>query len=140
MEALRRWLFPKQTRHLQGARAFSITFRTLHMIGFGALLGGHAFTVDTDRLLPCLWLAILSGFGLIALKLHAEGLAGGLTNRPPTAGSVRPELRRPYCRIYASLSILTAPPGFRRLAEAPIRCVRKEYGSQPDGLAFHVQV
>lgn len=62
----------------------SITFRTLHMIGFGALLGGHAFTVDTERLLPCLWLAILSGFGLIALELHAEGLAGGLMNLPPT--------------------------------------------------------
>ena len=74
MEALRRWLFPEQTRHLQGARALSITFRTLHMIGFGVLLGGHAFAVDAERLWPSLWLTILSGLSLIALEVYAAGL------------------------------------------------------------------
>ncbi|MBI3779734.1 MAG: hypothetical protein HY278_01550 [candidate division NC10 bacterium] len=74
MEALRRWLFPEQTRHLQGARALSITFRTFHMIGFGVLLGGHVFAVESERLLPYLWLAILSGLGLIALEMYGAGL------------------------------------------------------------------
>ena len=74
MEALRRWLFPEQTRHLQGARALSIAFRTLHMIGFAVLLGGHAFAVDAERLWPSLWLTILSGLGLIALEMYAAGL------------------------------------------------------------------
>ena len=74
MEALRRWLFPEQTRHLQGARAFSITFRTLHMIGFGVLLGGHAFVVDAERLMPYFWVTIVSGVGLIALEVYAAGL------------------------------------------------------------------
>jgi len=74
VEALRRWLFPEQTRHLQGARAWSIAFRTLHMIGFGVLLGGHVFAVDAEKLLPSLWLTILSGLGLIALEMYAAGL------------------------------------------------------------------
>ncbi len=74
METLRRWLFPEQTRHLQGARALSITFRTLHLAGFGVLLGGHVFAVESERLLAYLWLAILSGLGLIALEMYAAGL------------------------------------------------------------------
>jgi len=74
MEALRRWLFPEQTRHLQGARALSITFRTFHMIGFGVLLGGHVFAVEAEKLLPSLWLTIMSGLGLIALEMSAAGL------------------------------------------------------------------
>jgi len=52
----------------------SIAFRTLHLAAFGILLGGHAFELDTDRLLLYLWLTILSGLGLIALEVYAVGL------------------------------------------------------------------
>lgn len=71
---LRQWFFPELTRFLPGARAWSITFRTLHLAAFGVLLGGHAFAVDPEKLLPSLWLTILSGIGLIALEVYATGL------------------------------------------------------------------
>jgi len=73
-ELLRHWFFPEQIRFLPGARGWSIAFRTLHLAAFGVLLGGHAFSVDAEKLLAYLWLTILSGLGLIALELYAEGL------------------------------------------------------------------
>jgi hypothetical protein len=73
-EFLRHWFFPEQMRFLPGARAWSITFRTLHLAAFGVLLGGHAFAVDAEKLLPSLWLTILSGIGLIALEVYTQGL------------------------------------------------------------------
>ncbi|MFQ5803696.1 MAG: hypothetical protein ACE5JQ_12435 [Candidatus Methylomirabilales bacterium] len=74
IDTIRHSLFPDQTRFLPGARAWSIAFRTLHLAAFGLLLGGHAFSVGTEKLLPYLWLTILSGLGLIALEVYAAGL------------------------------------------------------------------
>src|SRR3972149_11702800 len=73
-EVFRNRFFPEKARHLPGSRAWSITFRTLHLAAFGVLLGGHAFAVETDKLLPYLYLTILSGIGLIALEMYAVGL------------------------------------------------------------------
>ena len=73
-ELLRQWFFPEHIRFLPGARAWSIAFRTLHLAAFGILLGGHTFAVDAEKLLPSLWLTILSGIGLIALEVYAVGL------------------------------------------------------------------
>ncbi len=70
----RNWFFPERVRFLPGARAWSIAFRTLHLAAFGMLLGGHAFSVDAEKLLPYLWLTILSGLGLIALEVYAAGV------------------------------------------------------------------
>ena len=70
----RTWFFPERVRFLPGARAWSIAFRTLHLAAFGMLLGGHTFGVDAEKLLPSLWLTILSGIGLIALEVCAAGL------------------------------------------------------------------
>jgi hypothetical protein len=74
IDTIRPWLFPDQIRFLPGARAWSIAFRTLHLAAFGVLLGGHAFAVDAEKLLPSLWLTILSGIGLMALEVYAQGL------------------------------------------------------------------
>ena len=73
-ESFQSWVFPERMRFLSGARALSITFRTLHLAAFGVLLGGHAFTVEAERFLLYLWLTILSGLGLIALEIYAVGL------------------------------------------------------------------
>jgi membrane protein implicated in regulation of membrane protease activity len=73
-ESLQRWFLPGRMRFLPGSRAISIALRTLHLIAFGVLLGGHAFNLNADRLLPYLWVTIGSGLGLIALEVHAVGL------------------------------------------------------------------
>jgi len=69
-----RWFLPEQMRFVPGTRAISIALRTLHLAAFGILLGGHAFGVEAEKLLPYLYLTILSGLGLIALEVYAAGL------------------------------------------------------------------
>jgi hypothetical protein len=73
-DSFQSWAFPERMRFLPGSRALSIAFRTLHLAAFGMLLGGHAFEVSADSLLPYLWLTIGSGLGLIALEMYAVGL------------------------------------------------------------------
>jgi hypothetical protein len=48
--------------------------RTLHLASFAILLGGHAFAIEADRLLPALYLTIASGIGLIVLEIYVFGL------------------------------------------------------------------
>jgi len=73
-ESFQSWVFPERMRFLSGSRVMSIALRTLHLAAFGMLLGGHAFTLDGDRLIPYLWVTIVSGLGLIALEIYAVGL------------------------------------------------------------------
>ena len=47
--------------------------RTLHLASFGILLGGHAFGIESDRLLPALYLTIASGIGLMAIEIAIIG-------------------------------------------------------------------
>ena len=62
------------TRPHSGTRGMSIALRTLHLASFGILLGGHAFSIEADRLLPALYLTIASGIGLIAIEVYVIGL------------------------------------------------------------------
>jgi hypothetical protein len=39
-------------------------------MAFGLLLGGHAWEVDPARLLPVLWVTVLSGAGLMGIELY----------------------------------------------------------------------
>jgi hypothetical protein len=50
----------------------SIALRTVHIAAVGILLGGHAFEVPAVRLLPWLYLSIISGNGLIGLELYSS--------------------------------------------------------------------
>lgn len=54
-------------------RGVSLLLRTLHLVSFGILLGGHTFAIDADRLLPALYLTIASGVGLMALEISTIG-------------------------------------------------------------------
>lgn len=54
-------------------RGLSLLLRTVHLVSFGILLGGHTFAIDADRLLPALYLTIASGIGLMALEIYAIG-------------------------------------------------------------------
>lgn len=55
-------------------RVLSIALRTVHLASFGILVGGHAFVIEADRLVPALYVTILSGVGLMALEVFANGL------------------------------------------------------------------
>ena len=51
---------------LSATRAWNIALRTAHIGVTGALFGGHVFGAGTERLIPWLYLAILTG-GILAL-------------------------------------------------------------------------
>jgi hypothetical protein len=65
-------LFPETPRHVPHERGINIALRTVHLMTFGILLGGHAFDVPADRLLPFLYLTIVSGAGLVLLELYSS--------------------------------------------------------------------
>ena len=54
------------------ARALNVACRTVHIAGFGLLLGGHAWAVEPGRLLGALWLTVASGLALVALECGAS--------------------------------------------------------------------
>jgi len=60
-------------QHQPVTRGISIASRTLHLASFGILLGGHAFGIESDRLLPALYLTIASGIGLMAMEIATIG-------------------------------------------------------------------
>lgn len=63
-------LFPPAPRVLPHNRGISIGVRTLHLLASSLLLGGHAFDVAPQRLLPLLYVTVGSGLGLILLELY----------------------------------------------------------------------
>lgn len=52
------------------ARAWSILFRTLHLLAISILLGGHAFNAPAGQLRPMLYLAIASGVGMAWIEAY----------------------------------------------------------------------
>jgi hypothetical protein len=62
-------LCPEPPRRIPGGRALGVALRTAHLSTFGALVGGHLFQVDPDRLWPFLVATALSGAGLVGLEL-----------------------------------------------------------------------
>lgn len=65
---LRRMLFPEPPRRIRHARLLNVLCRTVHLAAFGLLLGGHAWGVEGDRLLPALWLTAGSGVALMVVE------------------------------------------------------------------------
>ncbi len=65
----RAWLDPDMPRRLPHERAWNVAFRTLHLMAFGALLGGHVWAVSPERLVPALWLTVATGALLMGLEL-----------------------------------------------------------------------
>jgi hypothetical protein len=57
---------------LSGSRALNIALRTAHIGVTGALFGGHVFAIAAERLLPCLYLTILTGIALLIVELYPE--------------------------------------------------------------------
>lgn len=61
-------------RSPSATRSIAIALRTLHLASFGILLGGHAFAIESNQLLPALYLTIASGIGLMAIEVYVIGL------------------------------------------------------------------
>jgi len=59
-------------RKIPYARVWSILFRTLHILAFSILVGGHAFNAPADQLRPLLYLAIASGIGMAFIEAYPE--------------------------------------------------------------------
>jgi len=52
------------------ARAWSIAFRTVHIVAISILVGGHAFGASADQLRPLLYGAIVSGAGMATIETY----------------------------------------------------------------------
>jgi hypothetical protein len=57
-------------RRIPHERAWNVGLRTLHLMAFGALLGGHVWQVQADLLYPSLAITVASGAALIGLELY----------------------------------------------------------------------
>jgi hypothetical protein len=66
-------LFPDPPRRIPQSRSLNIALRTIHLVTFAVLLGGHVWGVEEQRLLPSLWLTVGSGVGLMALEVATTG-------------------------------------------------------------------
>jgi hypothetical protein len=67
--ALRRRLDDTRSRPTRFSRPLRTTLRTLHLLAFGALYGGHVFGVEAERLLPALIAVVASGLAFTAFEV-----------------------------------------------------------------------
>lgn len=51
-------------------RAWSILFRTLHLLAICVLVGGHVFNAPVEQLRPLLYVAIASGIGMASIEAY----------------------------------------------------------------------
>lgn len=77
-------LFPAEKRRWRGERAARIGLRTVHLLSFSVLFGGHVLGLPRAELSAWLHWTVLSGAGLMTLELWGGfdwilQLAGGLT-------------------------------------------------------------
>ncbi len=66
------FLFPDKQRDLPFRLAIRISFRTLHILSVGVLLGGHIFNIPVLTLEPWLWGAIITGTLILLTDLHSS--------------------------------------------------------------------
>jgi hypothetical protein len=69
LDALRRRLDDVDSRPLRFSRPLRTTLRTLHLLAFGALYGGHVFGVDAERLRPALVAVVASGLAFMLFEI-----------------------------------------------------------------------
>jgi len=64
------WLAPDPPRRVPHARAWNVALRTLHLMAFGILVGGHFWGVPAEPLYPALWITVASGAALMGLEIY----------------------------------------------------------------------
>lgn len=65
-----KWLAPDPPRPVAHERAWNVGLRTLHLMAFGVLLGGHFWGVGAEPLIPALGITVASGAALMGLELY----------------------------------------------------------------------
>lgn len=55
-------------------RWVNILLRTVHLMGVAGLAGAYLYEVPAELWRPYLWLTLLSGIGMIAVSLYANGI------------------------------------------------------------------
>jgi len=60
----------KTSRALPYARTWNIAFRTAHIGVTGVTFGGHVFGMDVERILPWLYLTIITGTLLVIIEAY----------------------------------------------------------------------
>ena len=61
-------------RQVPHARAWNVGLRTLHLMAFGILLGGHFWGVRAEALFPALWFTVATGALLMGLEVYQNPL------------------------------------------------------------------
>ena len=69
LEALRRRLDDADSRPSRLSRPLRTSLRTLHLLAFGALYGGHVFAVDAERLEPALVAVVATGLAFMLFEV-----------------------------------------------------------------------
>jgi hypothetical protein len=68
------WLFrifaPKEPRPIPYGRFYKISLRTAHLMVISVLVGGHAFNAPVSALRPLLYVALVTGLGMIFLEAY----------------------------------------------------------------------
>ena len=64
------WPAPDPPRRVPHARAWNVALRTLHLMAFGILVGGHFWGVPAEPLYPALWITVASGAALMGLEIY----------------------------------------------------------------------
>jgi hypothetical protein len=65
-----RILEPGRPHLIPYRRAFSIAFRTVHLMAISIMVGGHGFQATAGQLRPWLYVSIVTGAGLIVLESY----------------------------------------------------------------------
>lgn len=67
---LSRLFAPEQPRSIPYGRVWKITLRTAHLMVISVLVGGHAFSAPVGALRPLLYVAIVTGVGMMILEAY----------------------------------------------------------------------
>ena len=65
-------LFPERYRYLPYNRWINLTLRSLHILSFSVLTGGHYFNQPVAMLLPWLYAVLVTGGLMVAVELYGS--------------------------------------------------------------------
>lgn len=71
-QGLYRTLFPLKFRYIPHHRTINITLRSLHIVCFSVLVGGHFFNQPADQIMPWLYATLITGGLMMLIELYGS--------------------------------------------------------------------